>query len=188
MEILGGQIWNRSGKSEEIFEKSNRSISVLKSELWFAGNAPRSPALLWDLAASQQSKTLFGCWGALGRLELKPTALSSVPCMQMSPEYHPTLRSFSVLTALCAITLFYLWNGVAWSKTPVVGRERLLYSLDIYCLPKVRRFNLSSAFMQMLKRMVFIYNNWRGSPQGSVILFVINPSARLLLQHNQTLY
>lgn len=49
-------------------------------------------------------------------------------------------------------------------------------------------YNLSSAVMQMLKRMVFIYNNVRGSPRGSVILFVINPSAGLPLQHHQALH
>lgn len=36
--------------------------------------------------------------------------------------------------------------------------------------------------MQMLKRVVFIYNKARGSPQGNAILFVINPSVRRLLQ------
>lgn len=59
---------------------------------------------------------------------------------------------------------------------------------DIYCIPRALRYNLSSAVMQILKRMVFIYNNARGSPQGSAILFVINPSVRLLLPHNQALH
>lgn len=56
LKTLGRQIWNRQGKDQERFEKSNRSISILKTQLWFAGNAPGNQVLLWGSPPANNQK------------------------------------------------------------------------------------------------------------------------------------
>lgn len=96
--------------------------------------------------------------------------------------------SSSVLLALCGRLILFIKRCCVrqnsycrWKRAAVPPG---VFTVHLRRAPRCR---LSSAVMQMLKRAVFIYKNTRGSPQGSVILFVINPSAGLLLTHNQAL-
>lgn len=102
----------------------------------------------------------------------------------------------SIQCCVCFLSSWTVWQSPLYETVSCEAtllshiEERPLWSLGYlpWTQGTERRMCSRSMAMQMLKRVVFIYNNAWGSPQGNVILFVINPSVRLLLQHNQALH
>lgn len=87
------------------------------------------------------------------------------------------------------VTVPTLWNCPMWGHAAFTHWRKAVVVPGIFTVnPRHRRMCSRSMAMQMLKRVVFIYNNAWGGPQGNVILFVINLGVRLLLQHNQALH
>lgn len=82
-----------------------------------------------------------------------------------------------------------LYEAVSWETMLLSYTEKAVVVPGMFtAYRRHQEKNLFSIAMQMLQRVAFIYNNARGGPQGNVILFVINPSVRRPLQHEQALH